>query len=795
MSACKRRHSCLLLLTKGGPSFALWTFLLGGLLTLGLGSMAGLAAAAPVRPKPPTSESTPHKKEPNASHKGLNSPDKKSSSPNKKPSSSTKKQGTPAKKPPTSPKKPTTSPKSSAKELQHAAQKARIAAITKTLQSPDPVVRLGGLHEALTHYAPELLPHIKKLRHDKDRRVHRLANAMIDTYNCLQTLDRAIKSKGLPGGAKSSTYVRARNQRTFFQLLNRLSMQSVPGAPERLETLYHVTQDKILQRRVFSALTGQRGEKAEAVQIRFLNSVQDRNAQCQMIRALGNGTGDASRKVLSTWLTNKDSNMRTRALQALSQHPPHKLDPQLQKTLQSFPYSHQQDEAQVLKILAAMGDKVALKTLLRNLNSENRRTRDCAGFAISSLTVLAEDGSGKIVPLLSAKNAIKWMRNTNNCAYPPPAYIDLYGGDRIAGDITRYKPAASGNGPGGLWVEAITRNAKAGRGGVLVSLPWVKRVVWKPTVQKFSPNTVYTRDGKQFSFQTIKWQEYGIRFLTTGENGGVQFIPFRNIAELHLAERDSWDVYLDILALFDVKPETRLLQIELEDGSRLTTSETTFTGFLATRGYSSDRWVHTLRVVWCRDKIVFQNRGSQVTEVFTPSQVPLARVSTHALVVSSWGWRRNKELTGNLLGHDGSLGVFGIATHAKCVLAFDIPAYATSFHSEIAMAPQAGTGGCVKASVQLQKNHRVTVLYESPQITGNSSPVHTGNLDISGQAPCQLILTTDPANNALSGNADPINIRDFLNWLEPTLVLDKKKLFEEIAKRRRTLPSMPLSKE
>jgi hypothetical protein len=183
-------------------------------------------------------------------------------------------------------------------------------------------------------------------------------------------------------------------------------------------------------------------------------------------------------------------------------------------------------------------------------------------------------------PLDNKQRPIRWMRDT---ALTPPSnallelgYVEFATGDRIPGQVKEYLPAN----------ESETKESKPSKPCLLVNcsaivsedqaplirvlLDNVKRVVWKSNgKRKYSPGTIFYRDGREIRFKALQWKSESLRILTS--NGAVQ-VPFQELAELHLPHKDFWKSYYREIAILSPTLETKLIRLKTVDGLIATAS-------------------------------------------------------------------------------------------------------------------------------------------------------------------------------------------------------------------------------
>jgi hypothetical protein len=123
--------------------------------------------------------------------------------------------------------------------------------------------------------------------------------------------------------------------------------------------------------------------------------------------------------------------------------------------------------------------------------------------------------------------------------------------------------------------------------------------------------------------------------------------------------------------------------------------------------------------------------------------------------------------------------------HAYCELQFELPSCVRAFQSQVGLDESVGRGGCARGLVYV---NRVAPepLYRSQPLIGSRQIAQTGTLPLAGPAGGQhtLLLVADPIDRDFPPGADPLDIRDMVDWLEPLLELDLEQLKSEVQKRR-----------
>lgn len=397
--------------------------------------------------------------------------------------------------------------------------------------------------------------------------------------------------------------------------------------------------------------------------------------------------------------------------------------------------------------------------------------------------------------LLDPAKPLLWLQDRNlTPGDPPPAFVELFSGDRLPGSIVGYQreDSAAIEQAWAHWVvqpSAALRPPKPNAGMQLrVLAKFVRRIVWqRRATDRYQPGTLFCRDGKVFSFRVAKIADGSVMLLLPD---GTRRVGFEEIAELHLPVGDSWDRYLDELALESPNLQSRLLQLETDDGLVATASTRHFAAFAFDGGKSSDGWAHGLQPAWSLDILWVPHSHVMVRRMFAPHELPLSRVAPlktppQALARSSgWPWQLNRNTRGGRLRSGGQEAGWGYGVHAYSELHFQLPPLARSFRTTVGLDRVVDKGGCVQVRVWAGAMTG-TPLFQSPVMVGSETAVSTGNLPLPASAgkPVELVLQVDTAHTNRPPGADPFDIRDTADWLDPVVELDAKQLQEEVTRR------------
>jgi len=397
-------------------------------------------------------------------------------------------------------------------------------------------------------------------------------------------------------------------------------------------------------------------------------------------------------------------------------------------------------------------------------------------------------------PLLDRRNAPFWQpSNDPPSAKPPTAYIEMIGGDRLPGEVVDYRGRESTSDlrtPHFLVQPQLAPEAPAGwlPRRVRVAERFVRRIAWNALAEnEYRPATVFFADGRKVPFQSVRFGRDSVKLLT---RHGLVTVPVAEIAELHLPRRDPWQAYFEQQAVLCPEGASPIVYLETTGGARLTVSA----GRAAVRGSTAAqgklRWWSVVQPAWCLDPLYLAADTIRTRVALEPHEVPLTRMMpVESRVGAAFSGARRRRIDRNVQGGPLTAGGetyrWGIGVNAPSELTFSVPAYAVAIRTRVGLDRIAGDGGCARARIFVGST-QAKPLFESPVLVGAARTVDTDRILLppaADDAPRQLILQADPVRENPPEGADPLDIRDTLDWLEPVLQLDPGRLRAEVAKR------------
>jgi hypothetical protein len=395
--------------------------------------------------------------------------------------------------------------------------------------------------------------------------------------------------------------------------------------------------------------------------------------------------------------------------------------------------------------------------------------------------------------LFSPENSIRWLLDTDAAeAAEPKAFIELVGGDRLPGRVIGF---ADGSEPAGRRLPPhlivapyipLAPPREETPAAIRVATEWVRRIVWKAADAKPGPQTLALLDGRQLGFRSLRFAEASVRIL---RQDGIQEIPLVDLAEIRLAEEDPWNAYFDQVAVLSPKADSRLVRLECSTGLRATGSLEQFQVRAVGDRKHPSSWYHLCQPAWSLDPLWVCHTDIRLRCYFMPNEVPLSAISPTAIrqrsdLGGSWLPQIDRNPRGGQLASGGRWFAWGFGVHAACALEFPLPECICRFRTQLGLDRVAGSGGCVRAQVRLEPPAG-DPLYESDNLVGSDRVATCAPMVIRFPRLPQtrLVLEVDAAHEGRPDGADPFDIRDDFDWLEPLLELDPGWLGKEIFRR------------
>lgn len=376
------------------------------------------------------------------------------------------------------------------------------------------------------------------------------------------------------------------------------------------------------------------------------------------------------------------------------------------------------------------------------------------------------------------------------------SFVEFHGGDRLSGTVIREIPATAArfeSAPSSLEIQPhsnLSAPEDLSNSPVRVSTRWLRKVVWKNLSEnRYLPSTAWLREGGKIPFRNLRWTSQGILLLT---ETGLRSFNFSELAEIHFPTADPWGIYEEQLALLDPHLQSRLVQIDLRDGSRFTTSMARFQSRHWGDRKRPEAWLQLIQPAWSLDPLWVRFTTAHAWYWFDPAEPPLswadpADFQHEAIFGESWSWQRNRNTLGGPLTVASNRYGRGFGVHGTTRLTIPLPPETVAVQARCGLDRLAGGGGSASAAIVSSTGE---TLFATEPLVGTGRVIDSGWLPISAQekATPVISLTTDMLSKTSPLGADPFDIRDLVNWLEPRLRMDRSALQARLAAKTEVLP-------
>jgi hypothetical protein len=433
---------------------------------------------------------------------------------------------------------------------------------------------------------------------------------------------------------------------------------------------------------------------------------------------------------------------------------------------------------------------------------------------------------GQPLPALGTKVRSIWQHESASST-DAGACVETCTGDRFPGRVVRYVPAAEqkyATAPNHLLLttDVVTDPGRPAEETLVRVLPnYLQRIVWQPAREPAEPGTLIDRQGRRVPFRAIRWQESSVTVLTSSNR---RTFTFDELAELRMPTRNPWPLFETELALLDPQVRDPWVQVETIHGVRVTASWQRTRVVLRNpssmrsdsspyRQSSGDSGgdvyplaetdstktviVQGIQPAWSLDTLWITGRTIAGWRFFSPGEIPLSRLPPAEVLQRSplagdgRPWQRDRNVEGGRLANGAGSFRWGFGVHASHQLHFPLPQDELQFRCLFGLDRLAGTGGCVQARVTLlSREGSSRVLSHSPLLVGSTETIAlSASIPPSELDSRHLVLEVDEAHQQRPPGADPWDIRDSADWLDP--VLTRKKLPDSSEINQQFVQAMP----
>ena len=391
--------------------------------------------------------------------------------------------------------------------------------------------------------------------------------------------------------------------------------------------------------------------------------------------------------------------------------------------------------------------------------------------------------------------ALRWIYDRQSeLASGLEAWLETWTGDRLPGDVLSYSDGRADAAPlpPHLVMRSVTPERPPRQGEyaqVRVRSVCVRRIVWHDEGRPYQPSTVWTRDGRRIDFRALRWSSDSVTLLA---NDGRHTFRFRELSELNLPQQSFWPPLMDELAFLTPAGVGELVQFETSQGVVVTTSWQCQRVARPLDRTKASNWLQGVQPAWSLDVLWLPGNEIPLRRFFQPHEIPLSRLMPSKVVqhspIAGQGrpWQRDRNVEGGKLESGPGPFGWGFGVHAHNELHFQLPPTATAVSGFVGLDALAGKGGCVQARLLLN-SPETQILFQTPVIVGAQQVYATGVREFKNPSPQRtLVLQVDAAHAQRPEGADPLDIRDSADWLDPLLFLDPVALEPLIARQTAT---------
>jgi hypothetical protein len=331
--------------------------------------------------------------------------------------------------------------------------------------------------------------------------------------------------------------------------------------------------------------------------------------------------------------------------------------------------------------------------------------------------------------------------------------------------------------------ERVDLPGAPGRDLVQIRAAWVRRLVWTRSPRRdYQPGTAFRRDQSSLAYQRLKFEPGGVHLLTDDK---VANVAWGDLAELHLPLTDWWAMHAREQAVLCPDVQTSLLRLSTGAGMRLTASLDRFHTWTLSRQPTHKDTFHFLQPSWSVDVLCVGREQVRQYVVLPPLEVPLSAIeparSVHHPVFSRLlsHWTRDGSVLDEPLVSGGREFAWGFGAFGGHALEFTLHPAAARLRTGIGLDRAAGAGGCLRGRIELLNGDRqaaaATILHESQIAIGAARAIVPINVELpSAKDGNRIRLAADPLLDNIPPEADPYDIRDYCDWLEPRVELRKE---------------------
>ncbi len=396
--------------------------------------------------------------------------------------------------------------------------------------------------------------------------------------------------------------------------------------------------------------------------------------------------------------------------------------------------------------------------------------------------------------LFDPANPARRVRDTHQQVRRRGMCIEMTNGDVLPGRLTSWSAELPHGAATAQFTVSVGESLNAGdfaSGGVAVRADCVRRVfVAGATPQPYTPRLVTARDGRRAVARSLRFTQNAVHALT---ETGVLEVDFADLEELHLPPNDDLADVLRDGVWSDGEAFSPVVRLVTAGGAEVTycAAMTALTEAERPRRGPPPPDRLAIRPAWALGTLHLNTTAVASYSYREATEVPLALLPAEVLeqrsIVHAWPWRRNANVRGGRLQSGSVSSDLGIGMHAHSAVAFTLPPGAREFRTWVGLDASVGNGGCVRCRI-LRDGLDGETLWESDFLRGGTEPLQVGPLPVQDVA--RLVLVVDFAHEGRPADADPWDVRDEVNWIEPLVTVDRAFLPRPESEPQRWIPQL-----
>jgi len=378
--------------------------------------------------------------------------------------------------------------------------------------------------------------------------------------------------------------------------------------------------------------------------------------------------------------------------------------------------------------------------------------------------------------LFDPKNLARMLLDTSLKSQLTGPFVEFANGDILPGRIVAV-PRSESSGYAAIGAAVLVSDPLASldrrRSIIRVRTESIVRVVCSDRLRQtatFPPGTVVLRGGKRVTARSVAWRPDGLRMLL---DNSVRTVGWDQIAEFRAPRADRGAAVLRDTLICRPQDSDFLCRMTATNGAVLT-----YHCRRIQNAGSRRRGLQVVQPSWALNAICIRLDNIVSESYRRTDEVPLASLPARVLAQKSmtgfnWHWRRNRGFHGQPLSTGRLQSNTGVAMHSYSEIAFELPKGAVSFSSWVGIDRATKGGGCVRCRIHLDDISSKPV-WVSGIMLGSGKPLRVGIPDIRGAK--RLVLVVEFAHRDRPNDADPLDIRDEVSWLWPTVTVDRSAL-------------------